>query len=633
MAPKLRNKKGDTFARKYFTRTKAMRKLGLSVGNFRRLCILKGVFPRAPKGSGSSSQVYYLAKDIKFLAHDPLLQSFQKEHRHFKQMKSALGVRDFKKLNELVARRPSISVSHIIRERYPTFVDAIRDLDDALSLMFLFASVERLHYRYQPALLSSIEFSTLHFLNYVVKTSSLKKVFISIKGIYYQAAIMGQNVTWIVPHRAKVDTELIVNHTILHSFVQFYDTLLKFVNFKLYATKEMPYPPEVSETLRAGDAMLDIFNVEAAAADDGGMSPAENAVSEEAAASEAPITDDDMRSRIDSLRATIESRAEEESALVAATGGKDDENELDEFEEDDEDEEARVKRLAARQAKKARQRKKCLFAGLNIWLNRETPVDSLQFVVKALKGEVAWETHPAPAFALDSPRITHHIIDRPMAGKTIAGRVYVQPQWVYDSVNAGFLLPTEWYAPGAALPPHLSPFEEYAEGDHVPDQYKVITDLKNELFASEEVKAKLAAKAKAKALEEARATGILSLDDAQREQVYSEELLAEQLGIPYTRWAKMSEEEREAVVKNAAEPIGPSHSDDDAAPAGDKTKAKRKRVSKQQTRSVDDNLDTIMLSKNKRRKYNSVINKRESRKRKADMLASRKAALEAKANK
>ena len=55
-------------------------------------------------------------------------------------------------------------------------------------------------------------------------------------------------------------------------------------------------------------------------------------------------------------------------------------------------------------------------------------------------------------------------------------RYYIQPQWVFDSVNARMLLPVEDYFPGVILPPHLSPFVEEEEGDYVPPEKQKMLD-------------------------------------------------------------------------------------------------------------------------------------------------------------
>lgn len=40
------------------------------------------------------------------------------------------------------------------------------------------------------------------------------------------------------------------------------------------------------------------------------------------------------------------------------------------------------------------------------------------------------------------------IVDRPTQGHIFLSREYVQPQWVYDCVNARIILPTEDYMVG-----------------------------------------------------------------------------------------------------------------------------------------------------------------------------------------
>lgn len=42
---------------------------------------------------------------------------------------------------------------------------------------------------------------SLEFNAWVVRAHALRKVFVSVKGIYFQAEVQGQTVTWLVPHQ------------------------------------------------------------------------------------------------------------------------------------------------------------------------------------------------------------------------------------------------------------------------------------------------------------------------------------------------------------------------------------------------------------------------------------------------
>ncbi|GFR31269.1 pescadillo homolog [Trichonephila clavata] len=122
---------------------------------------------------------------------------------------------------------------------------------------------------------------------------------------------------------------------------------------------------------------------------------------------------------------------------------------------------------------------KTLFAGCKIYLNSEVPRESLLFIIRCFGGEVSFDKtiQVGATFEEADETITHHIIDRPLGEKQYLNRYYVQPQWVYDSVNARMLLPVEQYFPGEILPPHLSPFVEEKEDEYIPPEKKALLDL------------------------------------------------------------------------------------------------------------------------------------------------------------
>lgn len=70
----------------------------------------------------------------------------------------------------------------------------------------------------------------------------------------------------------------------------------------------------------------------------------------------------------------------------------------------------------------------------------------------------------------DDPLITHYVTDRPSVSYQYAhsSRCYVQPQWIFDSVNERMLLSTSEYSPDSILPPHLSPFVDDEKEGYVP---------------------------------------------------------------------------------------------------------------------------------------------------------------------
>ncbi|KAK4635798.1 Pescadillo [Fulvia fulva] len=492
--PKIKKKGTSGAAKNYITRSQAVRKLQISLPDFRRLCIFKGIYPREPRSkkkvskSSTPSTTYYYTKDIQYLLHEPLLAKFRDQKALAKKISKALGrnqVSDASRLERNLT--PRMKLDHIIKERYPTFVDALRDLDDALSMLFLFANLPSTE-SVPPKTIAKCQRLTMEFEHYLIRTHSLRKSFLSIKGIYYQATIQGQDILWLVPYKFVQRTAGEVDFRIMATFVEFYTTLLGFINYRLYTGIGLVYPPKFDMKSEEQGAELGAFQLQGKDNDD------------KAEPSQLPDAETNVRAQAEADKLLAlpaeadrpegEADAEQESLQQPSTA-------LDQFASIDPSADTLLQpSITADAASAAR-----LFEPFTFYLSRETPRHPLEFVLKAFGcNRVGWDSLLGEAGSYcseDDPRITHQIVDRPdlplpappqvngdddgfddgfddgapvarRGNERVPGRIYVQPQWVWDSINAGSIQRPDKYAPGATLPPHLSPWVKPRQGDYDP---------------------------------------------------------------------------------------------------------------------------------------------------------------------
>lgn len=278
-------------------------------------------------------------------------------------------------------------------------------------------------------------------MHYIISSNALRKVFVSIKGYYFQAEVKGEMVTWIVPHyypfqpQAKKE----VDFRIMATFVEFYTIMSGFVNFRLYHSVNLQYPPQFSNVSLDSDASQQSEEV---------------FVSERIAAL-----------NVDLMKTNTEPEEAEEDQmdlqLISNEGDSD-----------------KVRKMQERE--NSLKRLKTLFKGLKFFINREVPREPLVFIIKCFGGKVSWDKScfVGSTFDESDETITHQICDRPSIENKYISRDYIQPQWVFDSVNQSKLLATNKYFLGVTLPPHLSPFvnPDREENEYIPPEEKALRD-------------------------------------------------------------------------------------------------------------------------------------------------------------
>lgn len=451
--------------------------------------------------------------------------------------------------DKLHNERPKYKLDHLVRERFPHFDDAIRDLDDALTMIHLFSrlpSASKIGNTH-PGLCAKL---VREWQYYVADTKSLRLVFVSIKGVYYQAEVRGERCTWLVPHEFTHEVPSDVDLRVMTTFLEFYEVYFKFVMFKLFNDAGLAYPPHIVHEKEAAGLYLDALHVQSLAEkkNSDSMKEINGSTSLEVAIEKSSKTVAASELKLNSLAkkiATLEKSDEDEESEDEESEDEDDSEAEDDEEEgeeegaaEEEEESLMIKTFGT--SSKPSQESVSLFKDCKIFLSREVPRSSLEFVIKSFGGVVGWEGMGSP-FSANDEVITHFICDRPMPKESLLeGREYVQPQWVYDSVNAALLLPVTRYIAGATLPPHLSPFIDDRKEGYIPKYREELDSLKSAV----EVKDRSLVSIEDKEEEE-------RVDEEAKEEAFERELEAEKAGITFnSSLAKKSEAVKEEKKKD-----------------------------------------------------------------------------------
>lgn len=531
---KVKKKYGEGASKIYITRGRAIKKLQISIADFRRLCIFKGIYPREPANRKKANRgkttpnIFYYTKDIQYLMHEPILNKFREDKIFARKLSRALVRGEVDDAKRLDANRPRYKLDGLIKERYPTFVDALRDLDDPLSMLFLFAimpATDKISFR----VTQTANRLCHEWMAFVAREKLLRKVFVSIKGVYYQAVVKGQEVLWLVPFDFPQNIPNGIDFQVMLSFLEFYTTLVQFVLYRLYTEAGLVYPPKVDEAKLKGVAGLSAFILQSREQEGAkslgsltttGQDDEEDEEQQQSEEKEEEVEeeeddedeDEEKETSTKSKKSTPklsseeiakiakdDAEADEEMEDVQSSNGKKKNNE-----EEEDDENVENIKLDSFQTISATETNAGdvlaqpssdgttaagaignLFSGLVVFVGREVPSKIVEFLILSCGGKVILESSMDEAIANedvnssssngsssknkknssssspslpDLSKVTHQICDRPTISHKVPGRVYVQPQWIFDSINRATLLPVGEYAPGEKLPPHLSPW-------------------------------------------------------------------------------------------------------------------------------------------------------------------------------
>lgn len=253
------------------------------------------------------------------------------------------------------------------------------------------------------------------------------------------------------------------------SFLELHEALLTLVNFKLFHLLSLKYPPDIDTANESKGGRISAIVLEGAPT----VTAAAAAATTTRAEATRPVAGGGgakppTAAQLKSLRRKLEA-VERDGAAGAAgeaeSNGAADGNSAQGEEKEEEEETGDSSALLESTLPPDVLALRSLFSSCVFYCGRECPISSLEFVVLSCGGTIGWDGEASRLHENDE-RITHRVVDRPMSPEQLipATREFIQPQWVYDCINARALLPTHQYRPGAHCPPHLSPFRDGDEG-------------------------------------------------------------------------------------------------------------------------------------------------------------------------
>jgi len=302
---------------------------------------------------------------------------------------------------------------------------------------------------------------------WAIKTHSLRKMFLGIKGIYYECDVPGHKgemirVRWLEAYDFQQHVPTDVDFRILLTFIELYRTLLSFVLYRLYTEENLVYPPPLDEELEKKGETVGAFKLLEKTNTEGVTGT---------------ISKKEVKRAIRGIRSNGATVEDEEDVEMDGEAGEDkDEDFIERPNKADTTEDVVSAPLTTYNhlvASSSTSKPALLFAPYTFFVSRETSPKTWEFVIRAMGGKAITSlSASSPELSKEADSITHVIVDRPMTKERMAemqgGRkwLWVQPQWVADCINKGKIVDADAYKPGVEqLPSHLSPWEGEGEAE------------------------------------------------------------------------------------------------------------------------------------------------------------------------